>query len=298
MSRSMIIGYDGSSESEDALALGRLLAETLAATPLVVSVLRYPDHLMTAADLEAAIGAFSEPLFERAHERLAGLDVETQAVANDSAAHSLQVTAEEEDPVLMVIGSTHRGPIGRVLLGSVGEGMLSGAPCPIAVAPHGYAERPEPALRRVAVAFDGSGDASHALTAAIGIAERVHAKLEVLTVAELPRPDFGEGFAAVTVAEYEAAVRNDSTDILDRAMGRIPPELEAEARLLEGDAAKAIGEAAGDFDLLVIGSRGYGPLRRALLGSVSARVMRSAPCPVIVLPRDAGEDPLGLEAPG
>jgi hypothetical protein len=56
-----------------------------------------------------------------------------------------------------------------------------------------------------------------------------------------------------------------------------------------------IAEAAEDFDLLAIGSRAYGPVRRALLGSVSARLVSNAPCPILVLPRGAGSDPLGLE---
>ena len=47
------------------------------------------------------------------------------------------------------------------------------------------------------------------------------------------------------------------------------------------------------MDLLVVGSRGYGPLRRVLLGSVSSELMHSAPCPVMVVPRTAEFDPSG-----
>ena len=290
----MIIGYDGSANGEDALALGRVLAETLAATPVVLSVLRYPDHLITAEELDAAVTQFSDPLFAKARERLAGLEIETQAVANDSPAHSLEVTAEERKPILLVLGSTHRGPVGRVLLGSVGEGMLSGAPCPIAVAPRGYAEREERSLQRIAVAVDGSEEGWSALDAAAAIAERLHAELEVLSVVEFPLPDWGAGFEAISAAEYETAVRKGTEEVLDQALARVPEALEAKRRMLEGDPADAIAGAAEDYDLLVVGSRAYGPLRRVLLGSVSARLMRSSPCPVLVLPRDAGEDPLGL----
>jgi nucleotide-binding universal stress UspA family protein len=63
---------------------------------------------------------------------------------------------------------------------------------------------------------------------------------------------------------------------------------------MHGMPAHAIAEAAADFDLLVVGSRGYGPLRRTLLGSVSAKLMRSTPCAALVLPRGAGADPLSV----
>ncbi|HEU4943522.1 MAG TPA: universal stress protein, partial [Solirubrobacterales bacterium] len=72
---------------------------------------------------------------------------------------------------------------------------------------------------------------------------------------------------------------------LDRALKRMPKAIAAEARVLHGSPGQAIVEAARDADLLVIGSRGhYGVARRLLLGSVAARVMRSAPCPTLVTP--------------
>jgi nucleotide-binding universal stress UspA family protein len=64
-----------------------------------------------------------------------------------------------------------------------------------------------------------------------------------------------------------------------------------------GDPADELATQASDLDLLVIGSRGYGPLRSVLLGGVSAKVMRSAPCPVFVVPRASTEDfAPGIEA--
>jgi nucleotide-binding universal stress UspA family protein len=58
-----------------------------------------------------------------------------------------------------------------------------------------------------------------------------------------------------------------------------------ETLLKHGDPAATLEAQGVEVDLLVIGSRGYGPFRRALLGGVAAEVMRSAPCPVIVVPR-------------
>lgn len=78
------------------------------------------------------------------------------------------------------------------------------------------------------------------------------------------------------------------------------PEDEPEIRLLEGDAAPAILQAAAEQEatLLVVGSRGRGTLRTALLGSVSRDVAAEAVCPVVVVPANAREIPQGAPADG
>jgi nucleotide-binding universal stress UspA family protein len=58
-------------------------------------------------------------------------------------------------------------------------------------------------------------------------------------------------------------------------------------RKIEGGAAEALADTSADLDLLVVGSRGYGPLRAVLLGSVSTALVRSAQSPLVVVPRGA-----------
>ena len=76
--------------------------------------------------------------------------------------------------------------------------------------------------------------------------------------------------------------------IQEEAVGRVPDGVPTEPLLLHGDPAETLAEATSDLDLLVLGSRGYGPVKGTLLGSVSARVMAAASCPVLVVPRGAG----------
>jgi nucleotide-binding universal stress UspA family protein len=72
----------------------------------------------------------------------------------------------------------------------------------------------------------------------------------------------------------------------------VPAGLPVETVRPQGDAAPCLEEASANLDLLLMGSRGYGALRRVLLGGVSAKLMRSAHSPLLVLPRGAGDDPL------
>ena len=65
----------------------------------------------------------------------------------------------------------------------------------------------------------------------------------------------------------------------------VPDGLDAETTVMEGDAAELLAAASSGVDLLVCGSRGYGPLRTVLLGGVSGRLAHTAACPLLVLPR-------------
>ena len=68
----------------------------------------------------------------------------------------------------------------------------------------------------------------------------------------------------------------------------MPAEIEATAEVAEGDAVNVLATLdRRDADLLVCGARGYGPLRRVLLGGVSSRLLRRAACPLLVVPRRA-----------
>ena len=85
--------------------------------------------------------------------------------------------------------------------------------------------------------------------------------------------------------------------VLRLGLRAVPDDMPVDSRLLLGPAAQ-IADAARDDDLLVLGSRGHGTLGRALLGSLSARLIADAGSPVLILPRAAGEDPLGLRDAG
>jgi nucleotide-binding universal stress UspA family protein len=77
---------------------------------------------------------------------------------------------------------------------------------------------------------------------------------------------------------------------LDAIVAGLPATVRGEATRVEGDPAEQLAAISESADLLIIGSRGYGPLRAVLAGGVSGRVARDAHCPVIVVPR-------GIDAP-
>lgn len=222
--------------------------------------------------------------------RTAGGELEKLHVERGSPAEQLRGLAEMGEADLIVLGSTHRAPIGAVVPGSVAEHLLHGAPARLAIAPRGYAQGSTPPfvrdqLRVIAVGFDGSRESRAALAEATEIARLAGATLRVITVSPPPPPNLG---AVATHAGTPPPVA-DLQGILHDTAAELPAELRALPVHEKGDPVmKLIERAAEGVDLLVLGSRGRGPLLRIFLGSVSARVIREAPCPVMVVPRSAG----------
>jgi nucleotide-binding universal stress UspA family protein len=286
----IVIGFDGTDSGEDALALGMLLARATQAVPLVVVVhpQEYPIGVgRVDAEWVAYMHQQAEQLLGRAG-RLLGEDAgaELREVGAPSESRGLHDVAEREQAELVVVGSSHRGPIGRTYPGSTGDRLLEGSACPVAVAPRGLRESPPQRLGTIAVAFLDTPEAAQALDTAAALAERAGARLRLVSV--MPRP--AEVYLPVIGRDAEEAFVARSRELfrraLDDALARVGGRVEAEAELLEGAAVDTLATLdRRDADLLVCGSRAYGPLRRVLLGGVSSRLLRRSALPLLVVPR-------------
>jgi nucleotide-binding universal stress UspA family protein len=204
-------------------------------------------------------------------------------VEKGSPADTLQALAERGDADLVVLGSTHHAAIGSVAPGSVAEHLLHGARCRLIIAPKGYAreDHSQDRLRVVAVGYDGMAESQAALEEAARLATKFGGSMRVIGVAT-PVPAIG----AAAAAQAGAEAGPDFQTRLNDAVAELPDELRALPILEHGDPVHKLLEAAEiGVDLLVLGSRGFGPVMRLLIGSVSSRVIRGAACPVMVVPR-------------
>ena len=155
--------------------------------------------------------------------------------------------------------------------------------------PHGYAIDDEHRLHRLTVGFDGSPEAAFALDAACGLAVRVGGALTVVTAVGPPGYGWGEALRVLSEGDLRTREQVEKRETLDRGLERISGGVSVEGRLINGEVADVLAEASTEADLLLVGSRGYGPMRRTLLGSTSAQLMHRAECPVMVLPRSGGD---------
>jgi nucleotide-binding universal stress UspA family protein len=90
-----------------------------------------------------------------------------------------------------------------------------------------------------------------------------------------------------TKVGYREVLRDRFERLLDDALDAVSDDVSATSVLAEGEPARELANQGVELDLLVMGSRGYGPVRRTLLGGVARDVVTLAPCPVMVLPRSA-----------
>jgi nucleotide-binding universal stress UspA family protein len=227
----------------------------------------------------------AQATLDRMRELTAGVSgVRTCTIASISTARGLHVLIERENPLLVVIGSSHRGALGRVFAGTTAERLLHGSPCSVAIVPRTYRAADEPVMT-VGVAYDGSPECKAALAAATVTARALGAGLRVIRVFEgalagTPALMQGPGFVA-DLSDLEERARQG----LEAAVADLKDDVSVEAVLALGDPVRELAAQSEGVDLMFAGSRGYGPLRAVLAGSVSGRLLRAAACPVIVVPR-------------
>ncbi len=294
----IVVGVEHSEPARDALALARTLAR--AAGARVILVATFPDNARSAT---LGRGAYARALALEAEEALewvarplAGVQTESRAVASTSVARGLQEVAAAEGALAIVVGPSHRGAVGRILLGTVGERLLHGSPCPVAVAPRGYWGIGDTRIRRIGVGYVKVPEAGEALGAAVGLAASTGAAVRVLSVVEPPVVTATLALAG-GYAELEQTAREDLAQRLGRAVdGAFPPVVISD-EVVDGYADDELARLSGEVDLLVCGSRGQGPVGRVMLGSVSGGVLRKAHCPVLVVPRGVRDGFTALPVP-
>jgi len=277
MFKNVLVGVEGGPHGRDALALASRLVQEGGKLTLVnvFSGSTRPIDAVTpgmVAEDRARARAVLERELEGAPAGSQVLDVDAM-----TAGEGLHLAAERLEADLLVVGSSRRGPFKRVLLGDDTRASLNGAPCAVAVAPSGYSEKAGP-FATIGVAYDGSPESETALAAARELAARTHAEIRALQV--------------VSVSYYEymgmmAPSGGGIDELVKAADGQMKSLPGVQGRAEYGLAGEELAVFSGEVDLLVIGSRNYGPLRRLMVGSTSNHLQRHARGPLLILPRGA-----------
>ncbi len=265
--QTIVVGYDGTDVARSAVDLAVLLAAPTRQRVLAI----------TAYEPGATAG---DPRSAASVELLDDLGGVERDALPGTALTVLSTVAERLGAELIVVGATHRGVLGRIVPGSLGQQLLQGAPCAVAVARGGP---PAATIRSIAVAWDRRPQAEEALAYACHLAERHDAGLRLMSACYAPGPSQEN-----SDPEAQSAFRTRlQADVRARAAA-LPVNLRAASELLLGDPGRALATACEEgVDLLVTGSRSYGPLRGAIAGSVARHLVDHASCPVLVVPRGA-----------
>jgi nucleotide-binding universal stress UspA family protein len=288
----IVVGHDGSDSGDDAAVLGARLARATKESLLVVSVFPEENPIGVGrvdAEWVAYMREHAEEISAAARRFLSERDVaaEFRVVGSGSAAHGLDDVAEAAKASLIVVGSERHGARRRISPGSTGDRLLHGAICPVAMAPRGFRDRPiEAPVKRIGVAYVDTPEGNEAVRVAGALAAEVGASLTLYTVVARRAEVFSPIIGRDAEEAFLATVREDVKAAMQRARALLPGGIPVEEELLEGDTVEALAALdEHEIDMLVCGSRGYGPVRRVLLGGVLRKLIRRAACPIVVVPR-------------
>ncbi|MEV5753977.1 universal stress protein [Actinoallomurus sp. NPDC052308] len=134
---------------------------------------------------------------------------------------------------------------------------------------------------RIVVGVDGSEPSRAALRWALRQARLTGAAVDAVIGWEVPT-SFGWDMAVVGADDIKAAAAKTLEATIEQEAGQ-RPEVPVDARVMEGNAARVLLDAAEGADLIVVGNRGHGGFTGALLGSVSQHCVHHAKCPVVVI---------------
>jgi nucleotide-binding universal stress UspA family protein len=306
MRKPILVGFDPRTSDRAPVEFGVMLAGVAGAPLAIAAVDAGPAMIALSAGqtLPYAIAQMDEdlvgdcsPAVKALRDELAdrGIPVECRTVPGTSAARALHEAAEHEDAGLLVVGSSRQGAVGRVLPGSTAERLLHGAPCPIAVVPQGWTAAS--GLDTIGVAYTKGDEGREALRGAHALARRAGARLRIVTVVKVGLELYREIEPRVLAGQFGKTLQDVEGEHLVQArqatrseLAELGADVPVDVEALVGEPAEVLVDLSQHLDLLVCGSRGYGPARAVLLGSVSRRVASEAHCPVIVVPR-------GVKAP-
>lgn len=290
----IVVGIDGSQGSLVALRWAGVVAARLGLPLLAVEAWQYPSsagsplgasHLPGTWRSDQEVEAELRALVERELASVRDLEVGVRAGHGPAAAALLAAAGQDTD--LLVVGSRGMGGFAGLLVGSVSHQVTEHAPCPVTVVPAADGDEPAaaagaggatppPVPRSLLVGTDGSSHAQHALRHAADLAIRLKAGLTVASVVP-----------AAEVARDPSGVLDERTAELERWTRPVRDDgLVPRLSVAVGDARSTLLETAHDHgaDLLVIGSRGLGPITRLLLGSVATALVAHSDLPVTVVP--------------
>ena len=301
----ILVPLDGSERSEHALPFARFLASLLPAELLLLHVVTederhsfvtrreqlreiYLPYRAIEVNSTLSMRHHAEAYLESWLPALRAQGLAAQTVVRFGApTEAIIETAEQTDADMIVMATHGRGNVGRWLIGSVAHNVLRQAAVPV-MAVRGPITH-WPSLRRIMVPLDGSSHARAALPLAIDLARRTHATLLLLMV--LPTRTGLDIHATLSSGEAECRqLREQMFHELSQLTVECP-DVQITSTLGEGFIGETIGREAEhhEADLIVMTSHGGSGPHRFRLGSVTDKVLRCSPVPILVIPEPSAE---------
>jgi nucleotide-binding universal stress UspA family protein len=281
----IVVGVDGSVGGDRALEWAVAEAELRdAEVELVLGFVLQLRRAPLATSSRDIAEATMDKIIERNADALGGISWKAEVVPLLGRPYADAVLEESDDADLVVVGSRGLGGFTELLLGSTSHRVAAHATCPVAVI-RGDGTGADAAS--VVVGIDGSQAAQRAL--GWGLAEAALRRVDLTLVHGFALPDAAVLSGVATPQQIESA-RSEARASADRVIEStlsavdVPEGVTVTPHIVAGTAAGALLAHTTAADLMVVGTRGFGRVRRALVGSTSHQVLHHAPGPVVVVP--------------
>ena len=282
------VGVNGYPEGRDAVVLGEEIARATNAELMLVAVHSPPIVVLPREVSWTSIEKQARETLAHTRDALAP-DARLVVETDLSVARALRRVVRREHRDLLIVGSSRHAAKGQVLIGKRTRQLLGQCHCALGIAPSGLSTtiRRGQRITRVGVGYDGGPEAHAALELAGALAVAAGAKLHICAVVDDRLPvhgwSLGEDEAAAMWSELlkpEVLTLGEDARRAGTATGA-----DTEVEILRGRPADPLLDLSKQVDLLVIGSRRWGPAGRVLLGSTGEALVREASCAVVVTPR-------------
>jgi nucleotide-binding universal stress UspA family protein len=283
----IVVGVDGSDGAVRALRWA--VEEAVLRDAEVQLVLGYVLHVhrppFTSTDRELAERAMQE-IVERNADVLRRVTWKTTAAPLLGRPYADAVLEAGDDADLVVVGSRGLGGFKELVLGSTSYRVAAHATAPVAVVRGGEDGDKQPCIG-IVVGVDGSRAAIRALRWAVAEAVLRGVDVTVMHGYFAPSAALLSGVASPEQIETERTrARSQAEAVVDAVLADVdvPEGVTVTPQVVAGTPAAAILGHATAEHLTVVGTRGYGGIRRAVVGSTSHQVLHHAPGPVVVVP--------------
>lgn len=241
-----------------------------------VAALRDRLRELAESDMNAALAA-----------RKAGeLQVKVVQRFSIAAAPAIVEYAADKRIDLIVMGTHGRRGVGRLFLGSVAEEVVRHASCPVLTVREKAKARKPRRPKQILVPVDYSRHSQLALRYALEMAAPVQARVHLLHVVEETLHPAFYATGKSSIFDFVPDIRRKSLQAMRQLVAKAKaPEAKVTFHVVEGRAAAEIPKWAEDHrvDMIVIATHGLTGLEHLLLGSVTEKVLRTAPCPVFTV---------------
>jgi nucleotide-binding universal stress UspA family protein len=289
----IIAGFSSSRQGSAPINLATQLARTTGAKVVAAAVVeraRPAGADPIEDEYQGYLASQASASLERVVDPVSGdVDISVTVHQSTSIPNGLMELAGQHSADLVVVGSSSSGLLGRVALGSVTERLVHTSQVPVAIAPRGYPPSPVP-IQRLTVAYGGGADAVGLIATSAELAKQWNVQLRIASFTARPFTMFGGSIERsaeeLVVRQWTRKTTDAVVQQLDDARARVSiPDVD----LVIGsgtewrEAVESVGWKAGD--MLLLGSGAAGPLAHVFLGSAASKILRHAPVPIMIVPR-------------